>query len=172
MAMQGDDHAMPLRLSSPNAHIGCGSWTQTGSRTDPTGLRGLWCRLLQARRDADPVDIKSSKTRSRKGKLDSAQGHGAQDEHLRLPQPLLFVLDILQRRRAVQLVVFGNLRPICGFGDLLVGEWHRCAFHALRKMFPDVVGGRWLRSVIGGVEDLDYNDVLDFGRDSIAAVGL
>lgn len=106
------------------------------------------------------------------GILDSAQSHGAKDEHLRFPQPYLFVLDVFQSRRAVQLVVFRDLGPVCGLGDFLVGKWHGCAFHALRKMFPDVVGGRWLRPVFGGEEDLHDNDVLDFGRDAIATVGL
>lgn len=104
--------------------------------------------------------------------LHPAQSHGAQNEHLRLLALLPLVLDALQRGSTVELVVFGKFCPVGRFGYLVVGEGRRGPLHVLCQVLPHVFGAERLRLVVGGEEDLDNDDVLDFGGDAVAAICL
>lgn len=107
--------------------------------------------------------------------LDSAQGHGTEDKHLRLPELRLFVLDldvvVGKGGRAVQLVVLFDLGPVRRLGDLGVGEGNGPSLDVVCEVLPYVVGGRRLGSLVGGEADFDDEDVFDVGGDAVAAKG-
>lgn len=102
--------------------------------------------------------------------LDPAQSHGAQDEHLRLFQLGLLILDCGEGRH-VELVVLPDLDPVGRCRNLLVREGNGRPLHVRRQMLPDVLGGGRLGLLGGGEEDLDDDDILDVGRDAVTAVG-
>lgn len=101
----------------------------------------------------------------------SPQSHSTNNERLRLLAPLDLVLDRTQRGCTIEFVVLVDLGPVRRTGKFLVRKRDSATLHILDKVVPDILRCRRLGSRIGGEEDFDDDDVLDFCSNSVATVG-